>query len=226
MQIAVVDLGIGNLRSVEQALRHVDPETDVIVTSDASRLAAADKIVLPGQGAIGSWFAALHERELTSLIQRSVAEKPMLGICVGMQAMFSDSEEDGGIEGLGVFAGSVRHFSNFHPPLEQQAQKMKIPQMGWNRVRQRVPAGSTGAEPHPMWQGIDDQSYFYFVHSYCANSDAVETQAAVCAVADYGHEFIAAIARDNLFAVQFHPEKSHQDGLQLLKNFTQWNGGS
>lgn len=222
MQIAVVDLGIGNLRSVEQALNHVAPEASVLVTDCAQALADADKIVLPGQGAIGSWFQALHERNLKQVVQQSIEEKPLLGICVGMQALFSYCEEDGGMDGLGIFTGSVRHFSNFHPPLAEQDHKMKIPQMGWNRVRQCRPNGQS----HPLWHRIADQAYFYFVHSYCANSESAETQAAVCGVADYGHEFIAAIGTGNLFAVQFHPEKSHKDGLQLLQNFAQWNGGA
>ncbi|MEM7360892.1 MAG: imidazole glycerol phosphate synthase subunit HisH [Pseudomonadota bacterium] len=222
MQIAVVDLGIGNLRSVKQALSHVAPDADVIVTDKQADLLSADKIVLPGQGAVGSWFQALHDRELRPVIQKAIEQKPMLGICVGMQALFSFCEEDGGIDGLGVFDGEVRHFRNFHPPLDEQQQKMKIPQMGWNRVQQR----SASDQSHPLWQGIEDHAYFYFVHSYCANSGSADTDEAVYGLADYGHEFIAAVGRGSLFAVQFHPEKSHQDGLQLLKNFARWNGES
>ena len=135
----------------------------------------------------------------------------MLGICVGMQALFGHSEEDGGVDGLGLFDGSVRHFSNFH---DAKSSSLKIPQMGWNQVKQ--------TQDHPMWHNIDDEAHFYFVHSFCANSSAVDQ---ICVgKANYGHEFIAAVAHDNVFAVQFHPEKSHDDGLTLLKNFTQWNG--
>lgn len=216
MQIAVIDLGIGNLRSVAQALSVVADDADIVVTSDAKVISAADKIVLPGQGAIGSWFAALEQRELREVINQSLTQKPMLGICVGMQAMFRHCEEDGGVDGLGLFEGSVRHFRNFHPPLATQQNKMKIPQMGWNRVTQTI--------DHPLWQDIADQSHFYFVHSYCANLSEGADSNVVFGTADYGHEFVAAIGRDNLFAVQFHPEKSHKDGLQLFSNFVNWNG--
>lgn len=208
MQIAVIDFGIGNLRSVEQALTAVACNADVVVTSDAKVVANADRVVMPGQGAIGTWFKALHERQLEAAVLKAIDEKPLLGICVGMQALFEHSEEDGGIDGLGLFEGSVRHFNNFH------TEHLKIPQMGWNQVKQ--------TKAHSLWHGIDDNAHFYFVHSYCANSPASES--ITVGRADYGHEFIAAVARDNVFAVQFHPEKSHDDGLTLLKNFTQWNG--
>jgi len=216
MQIAIIDLGIGNLRSVDQACKTVAPDADVVVTHDAKLIENADRVVLPGQGAIGTWFTALDQRGLRDTIQAALQEKPMLGICVGMQAMFSYCEEDGGVKGLAEFNGSVRHFQNFHPPLSSQQDKMKVPQMGWNQVQQ--------SQAHPLWQGIDDNSYFYFVHSYCANLDPDGDQNAIYGTADYGHEFIAAIGRGKLFAVQFHPEKSHKDGLQLLNNFTKWDG--
>ena len=211
MQIAVIDLGIGNLRSVEQALSAVAPNANVIVTSDAATIAASERVVMPGQGAIGTWFNALEERQLTEAVKTALSEKPMLGICVGMQALFESSEEDGGTTGLGLFEGSVRHFKNFH---EGAQESLKIPQMGWNQVKQ--------TREHALWHGIDDDSHFYFVHSFCANSPSAEQIS--YGQTDYGHEFIAAVARDNVFAVQFHPEKSHDDGLTLLKNFTQWNG--
>jgi len=212
MQIAVVDLGVGNLRSVEQALNTVAPDANVLVSSDAQTIANSQKVVLPGQGAVGTWFQALRDRGLESTMQDVITSKPLLGICVGMQALFEHCEEDGGLDGLGLFHGSVRHFSNFHTG---QAASLKIPQMGWNQVSQ--------TSAHPLWHGIADQSHFYFVHSYCAN--APESQGAnIVGEADYGHKFIAAAARDNVFAVQFHPEKSHNDGLMLLKNFTQWSG--
>lgn len=213
MQIAVIDLGIGNLRSVAQALTAVAPNADIVVTSDATVIAAADRVVMPGQGAIGTWFSALEQRQLKDAVKTSLKEKPMLGICVGMQALFEHCEEDGGVEGLGLFEGSVRHFSNFHT---ESAERLKIPQMGWNQV--------SHVQDHALWHGIDDQSHFYFVHSYCANNAAGVADENVFGTADYGHEFITAVGRDNVFAVQFHPEKSHDDGLALLKNFTQWNG--
>ncbi|NNC98892.1 MAG: imidazole glycerol phosphate synthase subunit HisH [Gammaproteobacteria bacterium] len=216
MQISVIDLGIGNLRSVEQALNCVAPEADTIVTSDPAIIGASDKVVLPGQGAIGTWLEALRERQLMAVLQRALEEKPLLGICVGMQALFGYCEEDGGLQGLGLFAGSVRHFRHFHAPADKASVKLKIPQMGWNQVSQ--------CQDHPLWEGIVDQAHFYFVHSFCSNLDNGSHRNVVFGEADYGHRFIAAVGRDNVFAVQFHPEKSHNDGLQLLKNFTRWNG--
>lgn len=212
MQIAVIDFGIGNLRSVEQALRAVSADADIVVTSDSKIIADADKVVMPGQGAVGTWFNALNDRGLKSVVEKSLVEKPMLGICVGMQALFEHCEEDGGVDGLGVFQGSVEHFSNFHDG--QSTERLKVPQMGWNQVSQ--------TQDHALWHGIGDQSYFYFVHSFCANTQ--DDQKHVFGYADYGHDFIAAVGQNNVFAVQFHPEKSHDDGLTLLKNFTQWNG--
>ena len=217
MQIAVVDLGIGNLRSVEQALRTVAPDQQVIVSSDADTIASADRLVLPGQGAIGTWFSALRERKLQTAVEQAIAEKPVLGICVGMQAMFDYCEEGGGMSGLGLFNGEVRHFKQFHKSAQNDPKEpaLKIPQMGWNQVQQ--------SRPHPLWQGIDDNAHFYFVHSYCANMASNDDES-IKGVSDYGHRFVSAVAAPNVFAVQFHPEKSHNDGLRLLKNFTYWNG--
>jgi len=215
MQIAVIDLGVGNLRSVEQALNAVAPDASIVVTSDATTIDQADRVVMPGQGAVGTWFNALNERGLEQAVRNSLDSKPMLGICVGMQALFDHCEEDGGVDGLGLFSGEVRHFSNFHAQ-DADAPRLKIPQMGWSQVSQ--------TQDHPLWQGIEDHSHFYFVHSFCANLKASALQDCVYGEANYGHNFISAVGRDNVFAVQFHPEKSHNDGLQLLKNFTQWNG--
>ena len=214
MQIAVIDLGIGNLRSVENALSAVAPSADILVTCDAGAINSADKVVLPGQGAMGSWFQAVEQKNMLGVIKNAIQEKPLLGICVGMQALFNSSEEGGGVAGLGLIDGEVRHFKQFH---DQAAEpQLKIPQMGWNQAVQN--------QAHPMWQGIADNSYFYFVHSYCANLNQTADQNVVFGSADYGHTFIAAVGLENVFAVQFHPEKSHNDGLQLLKNFTLWNG--
>ena len=214
MQIAVIDLGIGNLRSVENALSSVAPNADILVTCDATAINAADKVVLPGQGAMGSWLQAVEQKNMLEVIKQAIQEKPLLGICVGMQALFNHSEEGGGVAGLGLIDGEVRHFKQFH---DQTAERqLKIPQMGWNQTVQN--------QAHPMWQGIADNSYFYFVHSYCANLNQTADQNVVFGSADYGHRFIAAVGFKNVFAVQFHPEKSHNDGLQLLKNFTLWNG--
>jgi len=215
MQIAVVDLGIGNLRSVKQALCAVASDATVIVTDDVNLIQSADKVVLPGQGAIGTWFSALRERKLERVINNSLNDKPMLGICVGMQALFEYCEEDGGMSGLGRFNGSVQHFSRFHEPVVGRS-RLKIPKMGWNQVVQ--------TQDHALWNKISDRSHFYFVHSFCANLNEGQSDGCVYGQAEYGHKFIAAVGGDNIFAVQFHPEKSHDDGLQLLKNFTQWNG--
>ncbi len=216
MQIAVVDLGVGNLRSVKQAVVTVAPNAHVVLTSDAEVLLNSDKVVLPGQGAVGTWFTELRARGLESALSACLSEKPLLGICVGMQALFDHCEEDGGQPGLGLFDGSVRHFSHFHAEQNKQLERLKIPQMGWNQVQQ--------TRDHPLWQGIDDLANFYFVHSYCANVSNESAQSNVYGRTDFGHEFVSAIGRDNVFAVQFHPEKSHNNGLRLLKNFTDWNG--
>ena len=208
MYIAILDLGVGNLRSVEQAVKTVAANCTVEVTADVARIDAADKIILPGQGAVGTWFDQLEARDLRASLESAKTSKPLLGICVGMQAMFDFCTEDGGREGLGWFEGRVEHFSGL------QNQTLKIPQMGWNTVKQM--------QPHPLWHKIDDAAYLYFVHSYCANTSKPEN---VLASADYGHEFVAAVGADNIFATQFHPEKSHNDGLQLLRNFTEWDGG-
>ncbi len=216
MQIAVVDLGVGNLRSVKQAVITVAEDADVILSSDADALLRADKIVLPGQGAVGTWFKELNARGLSDALMVCLKEKPLLGICVGMQALFEHCEEDGGQAGLGVFQGDVRHFSHFHTDRLETDDRLKIPQMGWNQVFH--------LRDHPLWSNIENESHFYFVHSYCANTSPDADLGTVYGGADYGHKFIAAAGRDNIFAVQFHPEKSHDNGLQLLKNFTNWDG--
>jgi len=214
MQIAVVDLGTGNLRSVEQAVKHVAPEQNVVITSDSQVILNADRMVLPGQGAIGTWFKSYQKLNLDVAVRDALANKPCFGICVGMQAMFEYCAEDGGIEGLGLFAGKVEHFEDFHAT-DVNAQNAKIPHMGWNKVEQNT--------DHPLWQGIDDQSRFYFLHSYAATTT---DNVIVMAKANYYHSFIAAVGRENVFATQFHPEKSHNDGLQLLRNFANWNGNT
>lgn len=216
MQIAIVDLGVGNLRSVKQAVSTVAPDADVLLTSRADELLNADKIVLPGQGAVGTWFKELNARHLSAALDTCLREKPLFGICVGMQALFDHCDEDGGQAGLGLFSGRVKHFSEFHAERGADQARLKIPQMGWNHVFQ--------LREHPLWDGIEDDSYFYFVHSFCANTAPDSDLGVVYGGADYGHKFIAAVGRDNVFAVQFHPEKSHDNGLRLLKNFTQWNG--
>jgi len=213
MRIAVVDLEIGNLRSVEQALLAVSEGAQIQITRDPKEILDCDKLVLPGQGAIGTWFEYFNRFDLRESVQHAFENKPVLGICVGMQAMFARSAEDGGLTGLGLFDGTVEHFSQFHSADDQG---LKIPQMGWNRVKQ--------SNSHPLWHDIDDEAYFYFVHSYCANLNQGADREVVLGETNYGHQFVSAVGRDNVFAVQFHPEKSQDDGLQLLKNFCQWNG--
>lgn len=209
MQIVIVDLGIGNLRSVEHALKHVAPQQDVLVSSKAEDILNADRMVLPGQGAIGSWFKAYDEFDVADAVDQALSEKPCFGICVGMQAMFSHSSEDDGVDGLGLFDGEVEHFSDHHG----RDIEAKIPHMGWNQVVQ--------TQDHALWNGVENNSRFYFLHSYAASS---ADESIIQGSADYHHPFVAAVGRDNIFATQFHPEKSHDDGLQLLKNFANWNG--
>jgi imidazole glycerol phosphate synthase, glutamine amidotransferase subunit len=213
MQIAVVNMGVGNLQSVLQAMQTVAPAASVLITDDVEQIRSADKVVLPGQGAVGTWFSCLENKGLKEVIVESIGTKPLFGICVGMQALFDFCEEDGGLQGLGLFDGEVRHFSNFHKSVTDS---LKIPQMGWNQVKQ--------SRKHPIWHGVAEGAHFYFVHSYCANASATSPAEFVVGEADYGHEFIAAAAAPMVFSTQFHPEKSHDDGLRLLRNFADWNG--
>jgi len=207
--IAVIDYGMGNLRSVAKALEHVAQGVRVNVTSDPEKIRRAEHVVLPGVGAIRDCMSELQRLELIDVIREVAATKPFLGICLGMQALLSRSEENGGVDGLDVISGQVRHFSH---GLGAQA-TLKVPHMGWNQVRQ--------VRPHPLWRGIPDASRFYFVHSYYVvpddDSDVLGTSA-------YGVSFAAVIGRGNVFATQFHPEKSQRAGLDLLANFTRWDG--
>ena len=209
--VIVIDYGMGNLRSVAKALEHVAPEARVIVSADPGAIRAADRIVFPGQGAMGAAMRALRERGLDTLLGEVVRNRPFLGICLGLQALMEQSEEDGGTAGLGLLPGSVHRF-----PSDMKGgdgTRLKIPHMGWNQVHQ--------CSPHPLWRGIPDQARFYFVHSYYVRAD---DPSVVAGTTRYGLEFVSACARDNLFAVQFHPEKSQQAGLTLLENFMRWDG--
>ncbi len=208
-RVAVVDFGTGNLRSVSKAVEHVAPQADVMVTRDPASIDSADRVILPGQGAMGSWFQAMTGYGLDGAVRRAVTEKPVLGICLGMQALLDHSEEDGGVDGLGVVPGEVRRFvrpEGFDPA------SFKIPHMGWNEVIQE--------RDHPIWHGIPQRSRFYFVHSYYAAPARPED---VAARTEYIVSFASAISRGNVFAVQFHPEKSHAQGLKLLGNFISAN---
>ena len=208
MSIVVIDYGMGNLRSVSKALEHVAGGMPVIVTADPAVVATAERVVFPGQGAMPDCMRELDARGLRPAVLAAAAEKPFLGICIGLQMLFEHSEE-GDVAGLGVFAGDVRRFPEAKM-VAPDGQRLKVPHMGWNRLQQK---------PHALWAGIADQARFYFVHSYCVQpADSV----VVTGLAEYGIPFTCAVGRDNIFAVQFHPEKSAHDGLQLLKNFVEW----
>ncbi|WP_025917075.1 imidazole glycerol phosphate synthase subunit HisH [Herminiimonas sp. CN] len=208
-KIVVVDYGMGNLRSVAQALRHVAPEADVRISGVAADLRAADRIVLPGQGAMPDCMRCLRESGLQEALLEAARSKPLFGVCVGEQMLFERSEE-GDTPGLGLLPGKVVRFQ-LDGQLQQDGSRFKVPQMGWNRVRQ--------TQPHALWDGIADDSYFYFVHSYYAQPAAA---ADIVGQTDYGTAFACAVARENIFATQFHPEKSAAAGLRLYRNFVHW----
>lgn len=210
--VAVIDYGMGNLHSISKALQHADPTCQVTVTDDPLTMIGADRVVFPGVGAIRDCMDALNERGLIPVIHDLVQAKPFLGICLGMQALLGDSEENGLTPCLGIISGHVKRFPE--RMTDHTGNTLKIPHMGWNRVQQ--------CGPHPLWSGIADNSRFYFVHSYYAQPDDAADTAATSA---YPNLFAAAIARRNVFAVQFHPEKSQTAGLQLLANFLRWNPG-
>ena len=210
--VAVIDYGMGNLHSVASALQHVGADK-VLVTHDAELIRQADRVVFPGVGAMRDCMAEIRRLHCDRLLEDALVEqhKPVLAICVGMQALLSHSQENGGVDCLDLVPGEVRHFGN--PLRDAGGERLKVPHMGWNEVRQ--------TRAHPLWQGIADGERFYFVHSYYVDAQDREL---VAGALDYGVTADAALARDNLFAVQFHPEKSHTAGLHLLKNFLEWNG--
>ena len=209
-KIAVIDYGMGNLRSVWQALVHVADGKEIIVTADPDVVAGAERVVFPGQGAMPDCMRELDERGLRSAVIDAAQTKPFLGICIGLQMLFEQSEE-GNVPGLGVFAGPVRRFPA-GKMVGASGEKLKVPHMGWNRVSQ--------TRSHALWNGIEDGARFYFVHSYFV--DPVD-RACIAGTTDYGIPFTSAVARDNIFAIQCHPEKSAQAGLALLSNFVRWN---
>jgi glutamine amidotransferase len=208
--IAVVDYGMGNLRSVAKALEHVAPGLRVTVTGDPAQVRAAPRVVFPGQGAMPDCMRELDARGLRPAVLEAAAAKPFLGICIGLQMLFESSEE-GGVAGLGLLRGRVVRFPA--QPASAQGDRLKVPHMGWNEVQQTL--------RHPLWEGIDQGSRFYFVHSYYP---APEDRSIVAGCSHYPFAFACAVARANLFAVQFHPEKSQADGLRLLGNFVRWDG--
>jgi imidazole glycerol-phosphate synthase subunit HisH len=207
--IAVVDYGMGNLRSVSKAIEHVAPGASVVVTSDPTEVRRAERVVFPGQGAMRDCMREMDARGLRAAVLEAARAKPFLGICIGLQMLFEHSEE-GDTPGLGLLAGRVRRF-----PAEQMTAadgtRLKVPHMGWNEVHQ--------SGPHPLWNGIPDGTRFYFVHSYFAEP---ADPATIAAYSVYPFAFTCAAAKANVFAVQFHPEKSHDAGLRLLANFATW----
>ena len=210
--VAVVDYGMGNLRSVSQAVQHAADAVgvEVFVTSDPDVVRRATRVVLPGQGAMPDCMRELRDSGLLDSVLEAAAAKPLFGVCVGMQ-MLLDRSDEGPTEGLGLIHGEVLRF-DLAGRLQPDGSRYKVPQMGWNQVWQ--------TQPHPIWQGVADGSYFYFVHSYYVRpSDARHS----VGEADYGTRFTSAVARDNIFATQFHPEKSADQGLTLYRNFLHWN---
>jgi glutamine amidotransferase len=209
-KIVVVDYGMGNLRSVANALRRVAPEADVRISGEVQDIKSADRLVFPGQGAMRDCMSCLRESGLQEALIEASRSKPMFGVCVGEQLLFDWSEE-GDTAALGLFPGKVVRF-RLDEQLQEDGSRFKVPQMGWNRVSQ--------TQSHPLWNDIADNSYFYFVHSYYAQPTM---RAHVAGETQYGAAFASAVARDNIFATQFHPEKSASAGLQLYKNFVHWN---
>jgi imidazole glycerol-phosphate synthase subunit HisH len=208
--IGVIDYGMGNLHSIAKALERVSAGERVEVSYDPDKLRRADRLVLPGVGAIRHCMDELQRLELIGLIREAAGQVPMLGICLGMQAMLAHSEENGGTVALGLFPGEVRRFPD---PAAGDGERLKVPHMGWNQVQ--------AVRPHPLWRGIAPEASFYFVHSYYVQP----AESAHCfGITEYGQRFCSVLLRDNLLAVQFHPEKSQGAGLTLLANFLQWDG--
>jgi glutamine amidotransferase len=209
-KVVVLDYGSSNLRSVAKALEAVANNDHTIIVSNVSEtILNADRVVFPGQGAMGQCMANLKEQELDEVIRECILNKPFLGICLGLQSLMDHSDEDGGIKGLGILPGNVMRFED--NVKDEEGNAYKIPSMGWNQVYQ--------SKPHPLWNSIEDGSRFYFVHSYYVKP---ELESDVAGSTDYICRYASAAARDNLFATQFHPEKSQHAGLALLKNFINW----
>jgi imidazole glycerol-phosphate synthase subunit HisH len=210
--VAVIDYGMGNLHSVASALRKINPEVDVAITGDAQIILRADRVIFPGVGAIRDCMAEILRLGIDKVVRDVIANgKPLLAICVGMQALMQHSEENNGVDCLSILPGHVKFFGD--PLRDATGEKLKVPHMGWNQVQQTI--------AHPLWDGIAQNSRFYFVHSFYIHCD---NPAYVAATAQYGVQLHAALAHKNLFAVQFHPEKSSDAGLRLLQNFLTWDG--
>lgn len=212
MNVAIIDYNMGNLHSVERAARHVAPQgTTVAITADPDMIKQADRVIFPGQGAARDCMRELETRGLAEVVRDVAQTKPFLGICMGMQVLMSHSEENSGVDCLSLYSGQVRYFGTAHAAVTTD-EALKIPQMGWNQITQKT--------AHPLWDGIADGARFYFVHSYYVQPDDADL---VTGESDYGITYAAAIARDNVFAIQAHPEKSADDGLKLLSNFMHWH---
>jgi glutamine amidotransferase len=209
--IAVIDYGMGNLHSVAKALEYVAPSALVSVTSDPQVVENADRVVFPGVGAIRDCMHEIQRLNIGEVVKKAIQTKPVLAICVGMQALMESSEENSGIDCLNIMPGQVKYFGD--NLVDSHGNKLKVPHMGWNNVNQ--------SQDHALWHNIDQDSRFYFVHSYYVEAVNNPNVFATC---DYGKQFAASVQQGNLFAVQFHPEKSADAGLQLLSNFCQWQG--
>lgn len=216
-KVAVIDYGMGNLHSVSKAVEFIAREAGVDVkievTSDADTIRQSDRVILPGVGAIRDCMAEIRRLGIDEIVSEVSQTRPLLAICVGFQALMESSEENNGVECLGLARGRVKYFGD--RLTEPDGQRLKVPHMGWNCVKQAI--------DHPLWEGIPDDSRFYFVHSYYVDADPSEK---VAGVTHYGIDFAAALAKGNIFAVQFHPEKSQSAGLRLLRNFLGWRGES
>lgn len=216
--IGVIDYGMGNLHSLAKALEKVSAGARVVVSYDPAKLAKCDRLVLPGVGGVRACMDELCRLELSDFVLRSAERVPLLGICLGMQVLLDRSQENDGVAALGLIPGSVNRFPD--PPthssgIQAQGPRLKVPHMGWNEVRR--------TRVHPLWEGVPDRSWFYFVHSYYADPrESLDTLGET----EYGLTFAAAVGRDNIVGVQFHPEKSQSVGLRLLANFSQWDGVS
>jgi glutamine amidotransferase len=218
-KIAIIDYGMGNLHSVAKALDHVgiqkEDKVEISITSDPRIIAASDRIVFPGVGAIRDCMAAINRLGIGAIIGDCIdAEKPILAICVGMQSLMTTSDENGGVDCLDIISGRVKNFAN--QLSDDQRKRLKVPHMGWNEV-----CFNAG---HPLWSGIKNSSRFYFVHSYYVPITEINPRSQIAGQAQYGDNFVAAVAKKNIFATQFHPEKSQGAGLLMLKNFLDWNG--
>ena len=218
-RIAVIDYGMGNLRSVSKAIERVAQSDEVLVTADVDIIESADRVVCPGQGAAADCMAALNQAGLVAPIKALIGSKPFMGICMGLQVLLTRSEENEGIDCINVIPGDVKRFNQ--PLINAEGERLKVPHMGWSKVSQAASQSTSQLNSHPMWKDIDDGARYYFAHSYYCIPDDPTSVVGRC---HYGIEFAVAMAQENVFACQFHPEKSARDGLQLLRNFVAWDG--